>query len=159
MALPEKEWLTISEAAKRLKISDEDVESYIEGKHLKAYVKEALGNGGVWCARDMDRDEILRLIPEYIGARRGEIRIKGKELNRFMLKCGLINDTEMNSLLHEYVAEWKAKGKDDAYIVVKVRIPDESGHHSGGKAATVPTGIRPAFRSDCGHHSGAIRPG
>jgi integrase len=39
-----------------------------------------------------------------------------------------------------------------------VRIPDESGHHSGGKAATVPTGIRPAFRFDCGHHSGAIRP-
>ena len=44
------------------------------------------------------------------------------------------------------------------FISYGVRIPDESGHHSGGKAATVPTGIRPAFRSDCGHYSGAIRP-
>ncbi|QSV44972.1 hypothetical protein [Geobacter benzoatilyticus] len=43
-------------------------------------------------------------------------------------------------------------------IRLKLRIPDESGHHSGGKAATVPTGNRPAFRFDCGHHSGAIRP-
>jgi len=45
-----------------------------------------------------------------------------------------------------------------AEMVELLRIPDESGHHSGGKAATVPTGIRPAFRFDCGHHSGAIRP-
>jgi 4-amino-4-deoxy-L-arabinose transferase-like glycosyltransferase len=39
-----------------------------------------------------------------------------------------------------------------------LRIPVESGHHSDGKAATVPTGIRTAFRFDSGHHSGAIRP-
>jgi len=40
----------------------------------------------------------------------------------------------------------------------QLRIPDESGRDSGGKAATVPAGIRPAFRFDCSHHSGAIRP-
>jgi len=34
-----------------------------------------------------------------------------------------------------------------------VRIPVESGHHSGGKKTTVPMGKRPAFRFDCGHHS------
>lgn len=39
-----------------------------------------------------------------------------------------------------------------------VRIPDESGHGSDGKASTVPTRIRPPFRFDSGHHSGAIRP-
>src|ERR1039457_996053 len=43
-------------------------------------------------------------------------------------------------------------------VLNEMRIPDESDHYSGGKAATVPTGIRPAFRFDCGHHSGAIRP-
>jgi len=35
----------------------------------------------------------------------------------------------------------------------QVRIPVESGHHSGGKKATVPMGKRPAFRFDCGQHS------
>jgi len=35
-----------------------------------------------------------------------------------------------------------------------VRIPVESGHDSGRKAATVPFGIRPAFRFDSGHYSG-----
>ena len=39
-----------------------------------------------------------------------------------------------------------------------MRIPDESVHHSGLKASTFPVGIRPAFRFDSGHHSGAIRP-
>ena len=39
-----------------------------------------------------------------------------------------------------------------------LRIPDESGHGSDGKASTVPTRIRPPFRFDSGHHSGAIRP-
>ena len=34
-----------------------------------------------------------------------------------------------------------------------MRIPVESGHHSGGKKTTVPMGKRPAFRFDCGHHS------
>ena len=29
-----------------------------------------------------------------------------------------------------------------------VRIPDEKGHRSGGKAASIPTGKRPAFRSN-----------
>jgi hypothetical protein len=51
---------------------------------------------------------------------------------------------------------WKMGAiKQDLY---KVRIPAESGHHSGGKAATVPTGKRPAFRFESGHDSGAIRP-
>jgi len=36
----------------------------------------------------------------------------------------------------------------------QLRIPGENGHHSGGKTATVPLGKRPAFRCDCGHHSG-----
>jgi hypothetical protein len=39
-----------------------------------------------------------------------------------------------------------------------LRIPVESGHDSDGKASTVPAGIRPAFRFDSVHHSGAIRP-
>ena len=34
-----------------------------------------------------------------------------------------------------------------------LRIPVESGQHSGGKKTTVPMGKRPAFRFDCGHHS------
>jgi hypothetical protein len=35
-----------------------------------------------------------------------------------------------------------------------VRIPDENGQRSGGKTATIPLGKRPAFRLECGHHSG-----
>jgi hypothetical protein len=36
---------------------------------------------------------------------------------------------------------------------LQLRIPVESGQHSGGKKATVPMGKRSAFRFDCGQHS------
>ena len=35
-----------------------------------------------------------------------------------------------------------------------LRIPDENGQRSGGKTATIPMGKRPAFRLECGRHSG-----
>ena len=39
-----------------------------------------------------------------------------------------------------------------------VRIPIQSGHRSGLNSATIPTGIRPAFRFESGHHSGESGP-
>ena len=39
-----------------------------------------------------------------------------------------------------------------------MRIPVESGHDSGRKAATVPFGIRPTFRFGSGHCSGEFGP-
>jgi hypothetical protein len=35
-----------------------------------------------------------------------------------------------------------------------LRIPEENGQRSGGKTATIPMGKRPAFRLECGRHSG-----
>jgi hypothetical protein len=37
-----------------------------------------------------------------------------------------------------------------------MRIPAESGHHSGGKAATIPAEKRPPFRREFGQHSDLI---
>jgi len=35
-----------------------------------------------------------------------------------------------------------------------MRIPEENGQRSGGKTAAIPMGKRPAFRLECGRHSG-----
>jgi len=42
----------------------------------------------------------------------------------------------------------------DIILALSLRIPDENGQRSGGKTATIPQGKRPAFRLECGHHSG-----
>jgi hypothetical protein len=39
-------------------------------------------------------------------------------------------------------------------LLSQLRIPDENSQRSGGKTATIPLGKRPAFRWECGHHSG-----
>ena len=51
------------------------------------------------------------------------------------------------------VALYIRSSKDQHNVSCEVRIPVESGQHSGGKKTTVPMGKRPAFRFDCGHHS------
>lgn len=47
-----------------------------------------------------------------------------------------------------------AVAKGQKALLSQLRIPDENSQRSGGKMATIPMGKRPAFRLECGHHSG-----
>jgi len=52
-------------------------------------------------------------------------------------------------------AQKESAGKEQRSPLSKqMRIPIQSGHCSGRKAATIPMGKRPAFRFESGHHSG-----
>ena len=90
------------------------------------------------------------------------IRRPPRSTNQFLHSQGgvLTEITNQSALTKHFLAHQSWPTLEQVIALAKtekpilVRIPDENGQRSGGKTATIPMGKRPAFRLECGRHSG-----